>query len=64
MTISGMIWFLVGGVIGCILGGITAFNIVYVREYSDKIDYYDLDDVEMNAPSYEDMLEYYKYDEF
>ena len=64
MTVSGMIWFLVGGVIGCMLGGIMAFNVAFAREYSDKVDYYDLDDVEINTPTYEYMLEYDKYDEF
>lgn len=64
MTISGLAWFLIGGVCGCMLGTLMALNVACERQYEDKIDYYDLDPIEINTPSYEDMLEYDQYDEF
>lgn len=62
MTISGVVWFVVGGLLGCLIGGVTAYNIAFAREYGDKIDYYDLDPIEIFTPSYEEMEEYEGYD--
>ena len=63
MTINGAVWFLVGGLLGTVLGCITAYNMAFARDYGDKVDYYDLDPIEINTPSYEDMMEYETYDE-
>ena len=62
MTVSGMIWFLVGGVLGCFLGGITALNVAFIRDYNDRVDYYDLDPIEINTTSYEDVIKYEDFD--
>ena len=64
MTISGLAWFLIGGVAGMMLGTLMALNVACERPFEDKIDYYDLDPIEINTPSYADMLEYDGYDEF
>ena len=64
MEISGLAWFLIGGVAGMLLGTLMALNVACEREYTEKVDYYDLDPIEIKTPSYEDMMEYEKYDEW
>ena len=58
MTINGAVWFVVGGLLGALLGGITAYNMVFAREYGEYTDYYELDPIEVETPSYEQMKEY------
>ena len=63
MEINGLVWFLIGGVAGMLLGALVALNVACERNYTDKVDYYDLDPIEINTPSYDDMMEYENYDE-
>ena len=60
MTINGAVWFMVGGVIGAVLGCVTAYGIALARDYAEANDYYD--PIEIETPSYEDMLEFDEYD--
>lgn len=66
MSINGLVWFLTGGFFGCLLGGIVAYNVAFERDYADSIDFYDLDPIEIETPSYDQMEEYdaYEFEEF
>lgn len=63
MTINGAIWFMIGGVVGAVLGCVAAYGMAFARDYTEKVDYYDLDPVEINTPTYAEMMEYETYDE-
>ena len=60
MTINGAVWFMIGGVIGAVLGCVTAYGMAFARDYAEANDYYD--PIEIETPSYEDMLEFDEYD--
>ena len=60
MTINGAVWFVVGGVIGAVLGCVTAYGMAFARDYAEANDHYD--PIEIETPSYEDMLEFDEYD--
>ena len=63
MTISNFMFAVTGGVLGSFITIIIAGVMLARREYVEDNDYYPLDPIEVQTPSYREMEEFENYDE-
>jgi len=61
MSISNAVWFLVGGIFSGFVTLVVCYNMMR-PDYTEDNDYYQLDPITIDTPSYKDLEEFDDYD--